>query len=933
MMKSRIPSARESGVALVTTVIILAVMAVVAVALMQGVTSDSYSARSVANYTRAKLAAEAGLAFASASLSRNMTNDTFVVVANTNRQLFVGNGVTNPPNSTDFVYTPVFSTVGSLTSPVTVITSGLMPTTNLVGGILLTNTNLPGGLAITSPPVVWTYMTNTNGTTNARFAFWVEDLGGRLDLSVVGTNDPTVARRPTGTNPAEIALWSIFNPGASNDFGNAIAGALITARSNVLTAATARLVDSGVTPSLLADLAANLRHDTNEPEVIPFGFRYADQGKAKYNLNTNTNGVASVAVLAGAIGRNLPDFINRAGAMDGTVYLNNIAASIIDYADTNDIPTVDNPDNPTYYGIENIPWPNELFDQIESRGVSGGAIRFRIKDWVEVWNMGNKPIDAAAKLSLSNNYNLVLTFTNTALAVGFKANVQSATCIDTGQAGPDWLTNRTFTNPAISPNGYAVLEVDQPSSTYLHRDFSVALTNPSWYATAPIRAAWAIYAASNDSSPNMTHIARWGGVVIQKTPDGRWPRYLTAGSSLKVPPTTPNKWIFCNNLGYASQSALGASPNHAGGDPRAQYFLKGSLYDQNYINKYASPGGRNVGRFFVSTFPESEVNPREYWPDTGHAGIPSDPDCDWGGDPGTSYNNSPQTVASTVASSVALASNNWVMFRNDSGQFSNACELGNIYDPLQWSDQSASKITGQPGVWTNLTSAASPDPRFGGRNTLRIGRWEFSRLTNDGTKASQLLDVFAASTNPAGPGGVVQTRVAGKININTASTNALRALAAGVANSRDPALLASPTGGTNFSVPASAVADFSAGAINFRSQRPFFSPAQLASLSGTNGAAWPASAVFGNSNLTAVSEWNDHAAEEWFAKIYPLATVRSRNFLVHVVGQALQTNGTTVLSSARRTYQIYIEPQRATSGASAGLTTNSVSRVIATWDL
>ena len=92
-MKSSSRPPRESGVALVTTVIILAVMSIVAVALMQGVTADRLSSRSVANYYRAKLAAEAGLAFASASLSRNMTNDTFIVVANTNRQLFVGNGI------------------------------------------------------------------------------------------------------------------------------------------------------------------------------------------------------------------------------------------------------------------------------------------------------------------------------------------------------------------------------------------------------------------------------------------------------------------------------------------------------------------------------------------------------------------------------------------------------------------------------------------------------------------------------------------------------------------------------------------------------------------------------------------------------------------------------------------------------------------------
>jgi hypothetical protein len=52
---------RERGVALVTTVIVVAVLAVVAVAFMQSTTTDRLSSRSVANYTRAKLAPKAGL--------------------------------------------------------------------------------------------------------------------------------------------------------------------------------------------------------------------------------------------------------------------------------------------------------------------------------------------------------------------------------------------------------------------------------------------------------------------------------------------------------------------------------------------------------------------------------------------------------------------------------------------------------------------------------------------------------------------------------------------------------------------------------------------------------------------------------------------------------------------------------------------------------
>ena len=131
-----------------------------------------------------------------------------------------------------------------------------------------------------------------------------------------------------------------------------------------------------------------------------------------------------------------------------------------------------------------------------------------------------------------------------------------------------------------------------------------------------------------------------------------------------------------------------------------------------------------------------------------------------------------------------------------------------------------------------------------------------------------------------------------------------------------------------------AVRDFINAVTNFRSQQPFFSTAQLATLTtNINSATWPASSVFGNASLLSVTEWNDRAAENWFAKVYPLSTVRSRNFMVHVVGQALQANGTTVLSTARKSYQICMEPVRATSGSSAGFTTNNIPRLLSVWDL
>jgi hypothetical protein len=98
----------------------------------------------------------------------------------------------------------------------------------------------------------------------------------------------------------------------------------------------------------------------------------------------------------------------------------------------------------------------------------------------------------------------------------------------------------------------------------------------------------------------------------------------------------------------------------------------------------------------------------------------------------------------------------------------------------------------------------------------------------------------------------------------------------------------------------------------------------------TNTASWPSSAVFGNPILLGATLWNDAAAEEWFAKILPLSTVRSRNFLIHVVSQTITTNTPpTILAEQRRIYQIYLQPLR----SPAGVTTNSAPITINAWGL
>ena len=210
---------------------------------------------------------------------------------------------------------------------------------------------------------------------------------------------------------------------------------------------------------------------------------------------------------------------------------------------------------------------------------------------------------------------------------------------------------------------------------------------------------------------------------------------------------------------------------------------------------------------------------------------------------------------------------------------------------------------------------------------MRIGRAEHPRFTADGQRAAQLLDLFAVG--PTNTNGIVLRQAPGRINVNTASSNVLIALAAGVNHVSDPAL---QPNSTNYFPPATAFRAFARGVTNFRSTRPFLSVNQLPSIS-TNGSAaeWPTNAVFGNSNSSVygVSAWNDAAAEEWFSKIHQLATVRSRNFLIHAIGQSLATNSpNTVLSSFRMAMQVHVAPVRTN-----GVTTNSRIEFLQTWGL
>ena len=168
-------------------------------------------------------------------------------------------------------------------------------------------------------------------------------------------------------------------------------------------------------------------------------------------------------------------------------------------------------------------------------------------------------------------------------------------------------------------------------------------------------------------------------------------------------------------------------------------------------------------------------------------------------------------------------------------------------------------------------------------------------------RAWQLLDVFSAKT-----ANTNFTNTAGLVNINTASRDVLRSLAVGILENRDPAIQPPSLLNNLYPPTVSSQADkFADAVIN---SRPLLSTAALSAIRDSQGQPF-----FGNpnqyNNQTAPTEWNDPGREELFAKIYNLATTRSRNFRIFVAGQALDKNG-SVLSTVTKVYQVFVKPNR-----------------------
>ncbi len=183
-----------------------------------------------------------------------------------------------------------------------------------------------------------------------------------------------------------------------------------------------------------------------------------------------------------------------------------------------------------------------------------------------------------------------------------------------------------------------------------------------------------------------------------------------------------------------------------------------------------------------------------------------------------------------------------------------------------------------------------------------------------------MLDIFAAGVKTD---TIARRSSSGLINVNTASREALRALCANIATN-DPAVPAALYPPFN-----SYQADRFADAV--LAGRPFLSEAQLSTIKldpgyvadPTGSPPGPAPTPFFGTmkqwpTSTRPSELSDAGFEDLFARVYNLASVRSRNFRVFVTGQYVDPRGAAasprVLSTVNKVFQVFVNPHRDSNG-------------------
>jgi hypothetical protein len=449
------------GFALVVTLVMVALLAIITIGLLTSVSLERVTAKSYNDRYQAELAAQNGLEAVKQTLvatpfpspapsplpSSVTSSDTFLIVradsgSGTPAYYYLAQPAASP--SSDVTYYPLFSTdeppqaktinrdaPAAPVVPTPAPPADSTPTDPTAAWDAAKAQRLPKlypwvqpSPSPSGPSVKWVEMRDPQDTATApahnlpyaRYAYWAEDLDGYLDASQVGGQP-----RTTGTNPQEVAMFTVFNPNLQSDDSSTAATTLINNRPLLFTVPTVQQI-AQTSPDLAGpNLAVRLGIDTAEQNLVPLGYGYGNGGQPKTPLNPISQfSHGNIGKKFGTpISSAMPAFASRTGTTSGgkghagTVdYLNNLASNLIDYVAPLDAPTEFMPGNdnfapPTSRGIGAYPFVVSVYDLNNwvYTYLSGSTYKVvvEVKTYLQIWNPHNIAVRGALSIHYQNS--------------------------------------------------------------------------------------------------------------------------------------------------------------------------------------------------------------------------------------------------------------------------------------------------------------------------------------------------------------------------------------------------------------------------------------------------------------------------------------------------------------------------------------------------
>ncbi len=858
------PVSGKNGFAIVSVLLVVAVLTIMVVAFMQSMRIDRLTALAYLNKTKAEMAAEAGIQNAISALMDATQGDRAYVVAvelpdpDTSAILVIRKAVTAADGTITLEDHALMSgtrdaDTGNLRTIEQLNTARVEVGESLnlngpEGWIRDFSANADANVNFYRAPME--DLSDGNGDVSSRYAFQILDEQARLN--------PRLHRgevRQWGASTAEIPLSLGVIPETAEP--------LLTAAELATLGSILPLIP---TPGSMGQAFsttqrfAERKHlfglytQPNE-DVIPHG--YADAGLPKYNINdlavnpvhgaTATLRAEKIATL---IDRNLPQFKNRdpsfatAGVPNEAIkYVNRLAASIVDYIDSDDLVTSVNGSEPAGKELaplvvgaaENFQWLSK------GNAANNFTSSFQSRYYLQLWNPYTQNVTGSVRLEILERPPLKI-------GSAIERNLSDY--------------NQTVNNVTLRPNEFVVVEFSAANESNY-----ISIVDPE--SSSANRPRWEQTSSTNIlRAPHPYFKMYWNGQLAdmnRRPPEianvGSYPS--TSGLPKGVVSTTPsnmnsisivrNRW----SVHFIQKPAISGQGNRRVPEPRINYL---SNFDWTEWVNTSYANGRWGGSQDHSSTTQDFITLMAL-----RDPIPRNPNL---GASSSNISQTPSQIAAGSGYSETVHGRN-APFYIRNAEMESIGELGHIFDPSQAADNGESSPT---------SISAGPFSSGGGR-TLRIGQPEFQfedpvNWNVEGRRAIQLIDLFTTRTADAVTGYPQQT---GLININTAEREVLMALFQNIEVSSDAGVTAGRINAAKAAVLADAIID----------NRPYYRLSDLHNALETfvrSDTYEPKLGAGPNADPALVM---DRAREELFTKMISLVTVQSRTFRIYSAGVAV----------------------------------------------